>query len=191
MQISPAMRAERVARDLDELRDRPLGGVGVLDDPAEPHCWILFVRPSKGVLRDGVFIFRVMFDDAYPARVPDVSAYSGLKMEEYFELARASWTPTHTMRGYCSDLRRALENATLVDAEQLVRDSRVVFERDFDGAVFIASDEVEGLAGSVKQAKADSRAWLTASQLFSLSGSEIGLSTSGIGLSTSAIDIDE
>ncbi len=135
------MWADRVARDLSELRDRPLGGVGVLDDASVPQCWLLFVRPSRGVLRDGVFIFRVMFGERYPEECPVVSGLS-LDPHEFYSLAANSWTPAHTMRGYAADLRHALEAATLVEAARLVDESRRVFENDFDSAVYIPSDEV-------------------------------------------------
>lgn len=175
----PSHVSHRVATDLSECRDKPVVGVGLLDDGL---VWLVLVRPTRGILVGATLVFRLEFGAAFPVSAPSVSSLSYVPPAVARELA--AWTPAHTMRGFLCALRDGVDCAQLAEAEAaaIIGESRATMAREPSlGEVYICTEESASLAASVAAADTESRVWLTASQLFSLSSSGVlGLSTSGV-----------
>jgi ubiquitin-protein ligase len=177
---------DRIAIDLEELIDRPCAGVGVLVDEESRNVLLLFVRLSSGLLRDAVLVFRVSLPQDFPNHGPELSGLS--YTPSWAQQQRDNWVSTRTLRDFVVALKATLEQQHLegideTQAAQLVHDSRAVFDKEFS-SVYIPSEESIGLVQSVKKKPLeDSRAFLTASQLFSLSSSGMSLSTLGLSVS--------
>lgn len=165
----------RLQRDKEEVEDRPVGDVGVI--MGDDETWLLFVRPHGGSLKGSVLIYRLEFGSGFPSVFP---VWSGLSYvpTEYFEKASSEWTATHSLRDLLRGLRDNLLELQSISAEEaarIVAETNEVFANQFRSAVFIPTMEVEALQNTVKQAKPsqDREAFLTASQLFSISESQM------------------
>lgn len=171
----------RLLKDQEDVEDRPLGCVGLLVDD---FVWLVFVQPSKGPLKGAVLIYRLELNN-FPDSAP---SWSGLSFvpTDFFEKVTAQWTATQSLREYLEALRNHIQHVELEQdlAERIVKDTKEVFASQFGNAVFIPSMEVEALQQTVKRKPIDSdrRAFLTASQLFSMSSSNIGISMSTSGI---------